>query len=67
MTFFEFTLLPEDQQYQLIFREGHFFASRKLGTNEFVVYKCYGFFVEIEYDSGQNKIVNKVVYRNAHK
>lgn len=65
MTFFEFTMLPHDKQYDLVFTEGDFIADRKVGYKQFVLYKLYGFLVEIEYDILRNNIVRKVVSKKS--
>lgn len=63
ISFYDFTLLPDEQQFEFLFAEGKFIDSRKAGNSKFVMYALYGFCVELEYDISQNKIVGKVVFQ----
>lgn len=63
MNFYEFTLLSDDDQFTIIFLEGHFINFREIKQSIFALYKHYGFFVEIEYEISQNRIVGKVVFQ----
>lgn len=64
LSFYEFTRLPDRQQFNLVFKEGEFIDSREIEKNWFVLYKLYGFFVELQYNVLQNKIVNKLVFKS---
>lgn len=65
LSFYEFTQLPDEQQFNLVFKEGEFIDSREIGGNRFVLYKLYGFFVELQYNISENSIVNKVAFQKA--
>ena len=62
LSFFEFTQLSKQQQYELVFNEGEYTDVAEIGESEYVLYKLYGFFVEVEYKIKENKIVNLVSY-----
>lgn len=64
ISFFDFTILPEEQQFELIFNNGEYIDFREVGVHRFVLYKLYSFFVELQYDILQNSSVNKVVFQN---
>ncbi|WP_034894550.1 hypothetical protein [Gillisia sp. Hel_I_29] len=57
---YEFKLLADHDQFDLIFKEGIFLTYRLKLNSRFTLYALYRFFVEIEYDVKSNKIVNKV-------
>lgn len=65
LSFYDFTLLPDEQQYELIFTEGEFINFREIGGSKFVLYNIYGFFVELQYNIANNNIVNKVAFKRA--
>ncbi len=67
ISFFDFTILSEEQQFELIFTEGEFIDFRDVGSSKFVLYRLYGFFVELEYDVLQNHIINKIVFQGQNK
>ena len=62
LSFFEFTQLSKQQQYELVFNEGEYTDVAEIGESKYVLYKLYGFFVEVEYKIKENKIVNLVSY-----
>lgn len=64
ISFFDYTILSEEQQFELVFTEGEFIDFKEVGVHRFVLYKLYSFFVELQYDILQNCIVNKVVFQN---
>lgn len=64
LSFYDFTQLPDEQQFNLVFKEGEFIDSKEIGKNRFALYKLYGFFVELQYNVLQNKLVNKLVFQN---
>lgn len=64
ISFYDFTLLPDQHQFDLVFKDGEFIDFREVGNSKFVLYKLYGFFVELQYDILQNSIVNKIVYQS---
>ena len=63
-SFYDFTQLPDEQQFNLVFKEGEFIDSREIGKNRFALYKLCEFFVELQYNVLQNKLVNKLVFQN---
>lgn len=63
LSFYEFTRLPDKQQFNLVFLEGYFIESRELVNSRYALYKLYYFFVEIEYNFSQNNIVGKIVFQ----
>lgn len=63
MKFYVFTLLSDDEQFDLLFNEGVFIDFREMGDRRFTLYKLYSFFVEVQYEISQNKIVGKVVFQ----
>lgn len=63
ISFFDFTLLPDEQQYELVFTDAEFMDVREVGSSKYVLYKLYGFCVELEYNILQNKIVNEFVFK----
>jgi hypothetical protein len=63
MNFYEFTLLSDVNQFDLVFKEGVFIDFRETGDRRFTLYKLYSFFVEVQYEISQNKIVGKVVFQ----
>ena len=67
ISFFDFTNLSEEQQFELIFTEGEFIDFQDVGSSKFVLYRFYGFFVEIQYDVLQNHIINKIVFQGQNK
>ena len=67
ISFFDFTLLVDEQQFELVFTEGEFIDFQDVGSSKFVLYRLYGFFVELEYDVLQNHIINKIVFQGQNK
>lgn len=63
ISFYNFTQLPDDKQYELVFRDAEFLDFREVGSSKFVLYKLYGFCVELEYNILKNTIVKKVVFQ----
>lgn len=63
--FYEFTQLSDEQQYDLLFREGELLDSSTRNEVKFVLYKLYSFFVEVVYVAGDNKIVTLSSFTNA--
>lgn len=62
MTLYEFKLLPEEEQYRILFNEGDF-ITYKLETNSiFALYALDRFFVEVEYNTKSNRIVKVVSF-----
>lgn len=64
MTLYEFNLMPNDQdRYKVVFNEGSFIYSISEGNKKFALYAVNKFFVEVEYDSSLNKILNLISFR----
>lgn len=57
LSFFEYSQLPESKQYELVFREGEFIDSSVKNEVKFALYKLYNFYVEVIYDTKDNKIL----------
>lgn len=66
ISFYDFTILSEERQFELVFKEGEFIDFREVEMNRFVLYKLYSFFVELQYDILQNNIVSKVVFHKQY-
>ena len=63
ISFYSFTPLPDEKQYELVFTDVEFINFREVGSSKFVLYRLYGFLVELAYNILQNKIVKKVVFQ----
>jgi hypothetical protein len=61
--FYEFTLLSESEQFALVFLEGEFKSSSETDNRVYCLYKRYNFFVELEYDLSENKIVGETAFQ----
>lgn len=66
-TLYEFKQLSDHKQYDTIFNRGEFVDYYFQGNSRFVLYVLFKFFVEIEYDSANNKILNKVSFITGEK
>lgn len=58
LSFFEFTQLSQEAQYELAFTHGEFIDASEKDDMRFALYKLYSFYVEIVCDSTNNKIIN---------
>ena len=67
MTIYDFKLLPEQEQYRILFKEGDFITYRLEPNSRFALYALEKFFVEVEYDSKNNNIVNIVSFLSGEK
>lgn len=65
LSFYDYTLLSEDDQYNLVFTKGEFIGSSTRKDSKFVLYKLCSFFVEVVYNVEDNKIVNLSSFMNA--
>ena len=63
MNFYEFTILSDNEQFDLVFKKGKFIDFNEIGKSRFVLYKLCGFFVEIQYEMEKNRIIEKVVFQ----
>ncbi len=66
-TLYQFKLLSDQEQYDLVFNKGQFLTYRLKLNSRFALYALNKFFVEIEYDVRSNKIVNKVSFISGEK
>lgn len=64
-SFFEFTHLGEEEQYNLTFKKGDFVGTSEKGNKKFVLYKLSNFFVEVTYDSEINSIISLTAFFNS--
>ena len=62
ITLYEFRGLSDQEQYHLVFNEGTFIDSRIYGNQKFALYALDMFFVEVEYDNEENKMINKKAF-----
>jgi len=62
MTILEFEKLTEKEQYTVTFNKGEFIDYWINGNQRFVLYAIEKFFVEVEYDTDKNKIINLVSF-----
>ena len=62
LTLYEFNVLSEEKQFYLIFNEGIFLDEHQENDKRFALYALYKFFIEVEYDITNNKIINKVSF-----
>ncbi len=66
-TLYQFKLLSDQEQYDLVFNKGQFLTYRLKLNSRFALYALHRFFVEIEYNVKRNKIVNKVSFITGDK
>lgn len=62
MTIQEFEILTESEQYVITFNKGEYIDFWINGNQRFALYSVENFFVEVEYDSDKNKIINLVSF-----
>lgn len=62
LTLYEFLALPEQEQYQIVFNSGECIDIRIEGARKFLLFAVDMFFIEVEYDKEQNKIINKIPF-----
>lgn len=67
MTFYDFKLLPEQEQYRILFNNGDFITYRLESKARFALYALARFFVEVEYNPKSNRIVNIVSFMSGKK
>ena len=66
-SFFEFTHLDEEKQFELTFKNGDFVGTSEKKDKKFVLYKLNNFFVEIIYDIERNSIISLTAFFNSKK
>tara|TARA_B100002051_G_scaffold271872_1_gene307444 strand:- start:1091 stop:1339 length:249 start_codon:yes stop_codon:yes gene_type:complete len=58
----EFNTLIQHDQYDLVFTKGDFVNYYLNGNTRYALYALFRFFVEIEFNTTQNKIMNLVAF-----
>ncbi len=66
-TLYQFKLLSDQEQYDLVFNKGQFLTYRLKSNSRFALYALNKFFIEIEYDVKSNSIINKVSFISGDK
>lgn len=64
-SFYNYTNLRDESQYDILFTKGVYVSDRTLGEFKFVLYKLFGFYVEVTYEVDLNKIISKTVFLNS--
>jgi len=54
---YQYKLLSGHEQYDLLFTQGDFLDMVMEGNSRFAVYGLFRFFVEVEYNNKENKII----------
>lgn len=67
MKLYDFKLLPDKEQYDIVFNKGQFSDYCLEKNKRFALYAISKFFVEVEYDEINNKIVGKVSFISGQK
>lgn len=57
LTLYQYKLLSDQDQYDLLFTQGDFLDMIIAGNSRFAVYALFNFFVEVEYNNRENKII----------
>ncbi len=57
LTLYQYKLLSDHEQYYLLFTQGDFLDMVIVGNSRFAVYALFKFFVEVEYNNKENKII----------
>lgn len=60
----EFILLSENEKYDITFRKGVFIGFKLKGDVRLVFYRMFSFYVMVEYNSCENKIVTIKGFEN---
>jgi len=55
LSFYEFTQLSKEEQYDLVFCEAESINSSFKNNVKFTVYRLYSFYVEVVYDNRDNR------------
>ncbi|WBL24262.1 hypothetical protein [Zunongwangia sp. HGR-M22] len=58
LTLYQYKLLSDHEQYDLLFTQGDFLDMVIEGNSRFAVYALFKFFVEVEYNNKENKIIS---------
>lgn len=67
LSLYEFKLLPDGEQYNIIFNKGQFLEYHLERERRFALYAVEKFFVEVEYDSLTNTIMGKTSFVSGEK
>lgn len=67
LSLYDFKLLTDHEQYDLVFSEGTFIDTLIEDNTRYALYAVDLFFVEIEYDVARNKIVGKTSFVTSDK
>ena len=67
LSLYDFKLLTDHEQYDLVFSEGTFIDTLIEDNTRYALYAVDLFFVEIEYDVARNKIVGKTSFVTGEK
>ena len=67
MTLYEFKLLSDYEHYDLLFAKGDFITSRIDKGSTYALYSLEKFFVKLEYNPKNNKIISKVSFVDGEK
>ncbi|WBL26768.1 hypothetical protein [Zunongwangia sp. HGR-M22] len=54
LTLYQYKLLSDHEQYELLFTQGDFLDMVIEGNSRFAVYALFRFFVEVEYNNKEN-------------
>ncbi|MFT3920031.1 hypothetical protein [Cloacibacterium sp.] len=65
ISFYEFTQLSQQEQYYLVFTQGVIIGIKEVDKTKFVLYKLYNFFVEVLYNTLDNKIIGLTSFLNS--
>lgn len=57
MTLYEFNLLPQPEQYSILWKVGEFLTNRSEENVTYALYQVTGFYVELEYHQDENKLL----------
>ena len=60
MTFYEYTTLSKEEQFDLVFIKGNFIGFKKIDSKTYILYQLYEFYVEVVYNHELNRIENLV-------
>ena len=58
ITLYEFSRLPENEQYNIVFNTGTFIDHFVTDRQKLSLFAVEDFFVEVEYSSEQNKVID---------
>ena len=62
ISLYEFLVLPDQEQYYIVFNKGKFLDFQIDGNKRFALYAIDMFFVEVEYNHEKNIIIDKKAF-----